>query len=348
MYINSHFRVHPATSLAFAAARGFGLVIAADDGRPVASHLPFRLIEADGEVPKLEFHVARANPLGAFAEKGGTWLVAVQGHDAYVSPDWYASADQVPTWLYEAVHLSGPVRVIRGDHTRGHTERLSDMFEKWLAPKPKWTLDKVCDKRRETLLKAIVAVELTIETIEGNFKLNQHKSDADHTLRSRTHSPGRTIHPRRRSPNAWSRCGRHWTTTPARTPEAQALPRWPWQASEMATKAKIGVLGASGYTGADAVRLLARHPNVEITALTANTHAGKSMNEVFPHFFMLDLPQLVEWEKVDWTKLDAVFCGLPHGTTHGIIAAVLAANPAIKVIDMSADFRLHDMDVYAQ
>jgi transcriptional regulator len=53
-------------------------------------------------VPKLEFHVARANPLGSMAEKGGTWLVAVQGHDAYVSPDWYASADQVPTWLYEA------------------------------------------------------------------------------------------------------------------------------------------------------------------------------------------------------------------------------------------------------
>jgi transcriptional regulator len=180
MYVNSHFEVHPATSLAFAAARGFGLVIATDGGRPVASHLPFQLIEADGEMPKLEFHVARANPLGAVAEKCGTWLVAVQGHDAYVSPDWYASADQVPTWLYEAVHLSGPVRVIPADHTRGHTERLSDTFEQWLAPKPKWTLGKVRDKRREVLLKAIVVVEMTIETIEGNFKLNQHKSDADH------------------------------------------------------------------------------------------------------------------------------------------------------------------------
>ena len=95
----------------------------------------------------------------------------------------------------------------------------------------------------------------------------------------------------------------------------------------MSSKKKIGILGASGYTGADAVRLLARHPNAEITALTANTHAGKAMDEVFPHFFMLDLPKLVEWEKVDWSKLDAVFCGLPHGTTQEIIAAVLAANP---------------------
>src|SRR3981189_1788051 len=116
----------------------------------------------------------------------------------------------------------------------------------------------------------------------------------------------------------------------------------------MATKAKIGVLGASGYTGADAVRLLARHPHAEIVALTANTHAGKAMSDVFPHFFMLDLPKLVEWEKVDWTSLDAVFCGLPHGTTQEIIAAVLKANPKIKILDMSADFRLRDKDTYAQ
>ncbi|MDO9560768.1 MAG: N-acetyl-gamma-glutamyl-phosphate reductase, partial [Bradyrhizobium sp.] len=77
-------------------------------------------------------------------------------------------------------------------------------------------------------------------------------------------------------------------------------------------------------------------------------HAGKAMEEVFPHFFMLDLPKLVEWEKVDWSGLDAVLCGLPHGTTQEIIAAVLAANPAIKVLDMSADFRLRDMNTYAQ
>jgi N-acetyl-gamma-glutamyl-phosphate reductase len=115
----------------------------------------------------------------------------------------------------------------------------------------------------------------------------------------------------------------------------------------MSSKKKVGILGASGYTGADAVRLLARHPNVEIAALTANTHAGKTMDEVFPHFFMLDLPLLTEWEKVDWTKLDAVICGLPHGTTQEIIAAIMKANSKIKVLDMSADFRLRDKASYA-
>ena len=176
MYVHPAFKVHPAASLAFAAARGFGVVIACDAGRPVGAHLPFRVIEQDGKVPKLEFHVARNNPLGAIAEKGGTWLVAVQGHDAYVSPDWYASKEQVPTWLYESVHLSGPVRVIPGEHTQAHTEALSAKFEGWIEGKQPWLLDKVAEKRREMLLKGIIAVEMTVETIEGNFKLNQHKA----------------------------------------------------------------------------------------------------------------------------------------------------------------------------
>ena len=123
MYVHPAFKVHPATSLAFAAARGFGLVIACDGGRPVASPLPFRLIEQDGKTPKLEFHVARGNQLAQIAERGGTWLVAVTGHDAYVSPDWYATPEQVPTWLYETVHLSGPVRLNWAYATRKSSDR---------------------------------------------------------------------------------------------------------------------------------------------------------------------------------------------------------------------------------
>jgi len=116
----------------------------------------------------------------------------------------------------------------------------------------------------------------------------------------------------------------------------------------MADRLKIGVLGASGYTGADMVRLAARHEGVEIAALTANTHAGKAMAEVFPHLGVLDLPALARWEDVDWAGLDVAFCGLPHGTTQEITAAVLAANPAIRVIDMSADFRLRDLSTYEE
>jgi N-acetyl-gamma-glutamyl-phosphate reductase len=116
----------------------------------------------------------------------------------------------------------------------------------------------------------------------------------------------------------------------------------------MTDKIRIAVLGASGYTGADLVRLAARHPNAEIVALTANTHAGKPMAAVFPHLSVLDLPDLVEWESVDWSKVDAVFCGLPHGTTQKITASLLADNRDIRIIDMSADFRLRDPEVYAE
>ena len=113
-------------------------------------------------------------------------------------------------------------------------------------------------------------------------------------------------------------------------------------------KLRIGVLGASGYTGSDLVRLAARHPNIEITALTANSHAGKKMSAVFPHFYMLDLPDLVTWEQVDWNDVDAVFCGLPHGTTQDVTRAIYEANDDIKIIDMSADFRLRDTATYAE
>jgi transcriptional regulator len=180
MYVHPSCKVHPAVSLAFAAARSFGLVIVCDGGRPMASLLPFRLVEAQGKMPRIAFHVARGNQLGQLAEKGGTWLVAVQGHDAYVSPDWYVSPDQVPTWLYETVHLSGPVRVVPGDHAPAHLDQLSAHFESWLAPKSAWALHRVSELRRAMLTRAIVVVEMTVETIEGNFKLNQHKSDADH------------------------------------------------------------------------------------------------------------------------------------------------------------------------
>src|SRR5437762_4692672 len=169
MYANPAFKVHPAASLAFAAARGFGLVIACDAGRPVASHLPFRLIEQDGRVPKLEFHVARVNPLGAIAEKGGTWMVAVQGRDAYVSPDWYASPDQVPTWLYEAVHLSGPVRMLTDNELGPHLDALSAKFEAWLKPKPPWTVSKITAGRLDALKKGIVGLVMAVAEVEGSF-----------------------------------------------------------------------------------------------------------------------------------------------------------------------------------
>ena len=108
-------------------------------------------------------------------------------------------------------------------------------------------------------------------------------------------------------------------------------------------KIRVAVVGASGYTGADAMRLAARHPGVEIVALTANTHAGKPVAQVWPHLAGLDLPALVTNEEVDWSAVDAAFVGLPHGTAQDVIVSI---PEHVKVIDISADFRLKDTATY--
>jgi N-acetyl-gamma-glutamyl-phosphate reductase len=116
------------------------------------------------------------------------------------------------------------------------------------------------------------------------------------------------------------------------------------------TKAKIGVLGASGYTGAELVRLLLRHQGVEIALLTADRRAGQEMRDVFPQFSPFALPKLVSIESLDWTStaLDLIFCALPHGTTQKVIKDVLAKARSVKVVDLSADFRLADLAAYAR
>jgi N-acetyl-gamma-glutamyl-phosphate reductase len=106
------------------------------------------------------------------------------------------------------------------------------------------------------------------------------------------------------------------------------------------------LLGASGYTGADLMRIGVLHPNLRFTALTANTHAGKPVEEVFPHLGGVDLPQLQQTDDIDWSDFDVVFCGLPHATSQKIVAEIVETTKKPKIIDMSADFRLRDPAQY--
>ncbi len=108
---------------------------------------------------------------------------------------------------------------------------------------------------------------------------------------------------------------------------------------------RVGVLGASGYTGGDLVRLIMTHPRLRITVMTADRRAGKSMQAVFPHLGMYDLPDMIAVEDVDWDDCDVVVCGLPHGTTQEIVARL---PDHLRIVDMSADFRLRDMNAYAE
>ena len=107
----------------------------------------------------------------------------------------------------------------------------------------------------------------------------------------------------------------------------------------------IAILGASGYTGAELVRLIATHPQMRVAALSADRKAGMTMAEVFPFLRHLDLPILTKIDEIDFSKIDLCFCALPHGTTQAVIAALPRE---WKSVDLSADFRLRDAAAYAQ
>lgn len=106
---------------------------------------------------------------------------------------------------------------------------------------------------------------------------------------------------------------------------------------------KVAILGASGYTGAELVRLISQHPSIEIAALAAERKAGLSMAEVFPHLRHLDLPTLCKISEIDFSKIDLCFCALPHKTSQEVIAAL---PKDLKIVDLSADFRLRDPAEY--
>ncbi len=105
----------------------------------------------------------------------------------------------------------------------------------------------------------------------------------------------------------------------------------------------IAILGASGYTGAELVRLILGHPDLTITALTGDRKAGQPMASVYPFLRGYDLPDLVKIEEVDFSTIDLAFCALPHATSQGVIKELPSD---LKVIDLSADFRLRDLAAY--
>jgi N-acetyl-gamma-glutamyl-phosphate reductase len=106
---------------------------------------------------------------------------------------------------------------------------------------------------------------------------------------------------------------------------------------------RIAILGASGYTGAELVRLIASHPSMEIVALSADRKAGMAMAEVFAFLRHLDLPRLVKIDEIDFAGVDLCFCALPHATTQEVVARLPRG---LKIVDLSADFRLRDPAEY--
>ena len=152
------------------AARGLAVIVAGAPDGPAVAHAPVLLTGRT-----LRFHLSAANALCPLLSGRGRALAVVTGSDAYVSPDWYAAADQVPTWNYLSVEAEGPVRVLERAETAALLDDLAAHFEAGLAPKPPWTRAKMTPARFEAMLGAIVGYEMRLERLAGISKLSQNK-----------------------------------------------------------------------------------------------------------------------------------------------------------------------------
>jgi transcriptional regulator len=164
--------------LAELAARPFVTLAAAVEGRPMIAHAPVVVRRLAGGLA-LDFHLSRGNALSPHLA-GGFRAVAVSlGPDAYISPDWYEGADQVPSWNYVTVEAEGPVAALDDAGLVVLLDELSAQEEARLLPKPPWTRGKMQPATFERMVRGIIGARLTVERLEGTFKLSQNKGEGD-------------------------------------------------------------------------------------------------------------------------------------------------------------------------
>lgn len=178
MHTNPAFRgASSLENLTFAAMRGFGVLTVNGPAGPLASHVPF-LLAPDGS--SADLHLTRANPI-VRAGLPAAALLMISGPDAYVSPDWYGSDDQVPTWNYVAVHLRGSLAPLPDEALLPHLDALSAAQEARYLPKTPWVSAKMTEDVMPRMMRMILPFRLTITAVDGTWKLNQNKTAAVRT-----------------------------------------------------------------------------------------------------------------------------------------------------------------------
>ncbi len=173
MHPNPAFRGTPKDrNIAFARARGFGVLSVNGEEGPLCAHIPFELSDDGSEI---RLHLARSNPIARAALPAPAVLI-VSGPDAYISPDWYGIADQVPTWNYVAVHLRGLLFPQPPEALLPHLDAVSAHFEDRLHPKLPWRTAKMTDGVMERMMRMIVPFRIEVAAVDGTWKLNQNKT----------------------------------------------------------------------------------------------------------------------------------------------------------------------------
>lgn len=183
MYLPAHFAVPCIDDLhRFVRAHPLAAIVVQADGELAADHVPLLLQPEPSPHGMLLGHVARANPLWRHAGAGLPCLALFRGVEHYISPNGYASKAEsgkvVPTWNYEAVHVNGTIRAVDDrDWLRRFLEALTHEHERTQA-KP-WRIDDAPAGYVETMLGAVVGVEISIERIVGKAKLSQNQPPAN-------------------------------------------------------------------------------------------------------------------------------------------------------------------------
>ncbi|MFW2541009.1 FMN-binding negative transcriptional regulator [Primorskyibacter sp. 2E107] len=171
MHPNPTFRqTDTEDALAFARSRAFGTLAVNGDPIPHTAHIPF-LLAPDGQ--SADLHLTRSNPI---CKSTGPAALTVTGPDGYISPDWYGIDDQVPTWNYIAIRLTGRLEALPTDTLPGLLARQSAFFEERLAPKPAWTMDKMTKDTTQRFLRMILPFRLHIDAVQSTVKLGQNKT----------------------------------------------------------------------------------------------------------------------------------------------------------------------------
>lgn len=175
MHPNPSFRKDPkARNIGFVRDRGFGtLAINGEDG-PLTSHIPI-LLDTSGK--SAELHLVRSNPIVAACKTPQKAVFTVTGPDSYISPDWYGVPDQVPTWNYVAVRITGTLSSLPHGDMHTMLDRLSAHFEEHLLPKQPWTSAKMSEGVMERMMRAILPFRFDVTDIHGTWKLNQNKPE---------------------------------------------------------------------------------------------------------------------------------------------------------------------------
>jgi transcriptional regulator len=183
MYVPSHFAETRTDVLhACIAQYPFGTLITHGNSGLDANHLPFELALEEGELGVLRAHVARANPVWQDIANGDEVLVVFHAGDAYISPNWYPSKhefhEQVPTWNYIVVHAHGRITILDDErYVRGVVGRLTRTHEA-SQPNP-WKMGDAPKDYIDTMLKAIVGLQIDITRLVGKSKLSQNKEARD-------------------------------------------------------------------------------------------------------------------------------------------------------------------------